>query len=157
MENSATARSGPSSHQSESGFDVELRISPLPVLIVLFLAGPILYTVSVPLGMSGQVQHGIILFSLTAFLSTGVALALLQWSDLAGRWMTMVALTVGIYGSALCLGAPVALNLVAVSVVISASLISLPAMGVTAVCQTALLIVLFRNPLLSLLTPALGS
>jgi signal transduction histidine kinase/CheY-like chemotaxis protein len=126
----------------KSGLDVELRISPKPILVALVVLALILYFgVETSSAAWDQVDRAISVAVLMLVLAV-VSWALLSWCSLLGRWSTLLSLIAVAYVVDVWLGVPEALALWALPVVFATSLIGFSASVGLALGETLLLIVM---------------
>ena len=120
-------------------FRSELRISPLPAIILLFLAAIVTFTVS---GVSTVLEERIrvMILAVVILLLSLAALYTYRWRVWAGRWISVLVITLIIHISAFWLSAQTTLLWNILPVALAGALISVPASAVTAVVQTLILL-----------------
>ena len=123
-------------------FRSELRLSPLPAIILLFMTAIVTFVVAgIPAALEERFRV-MILAVVMGLLSTA-ALYVYRWHVWAGRWFSVLVITSIVHTSAFWLGASSTLLLNVLPVALAGALISVPASAATAVIQT---IILFNLP-----------
>ena len=120
-------------------FRSELRISPLPVIVLLFASAIVTFTVSgIPSALEERIRV-MILAALIVVLSFA-ALYIYRWRVWAGRWFSVVVITFIVHISAFWLTASSTLLLSVLPVALAGALISVSASALTAAVQTLILL-----------------
>jgi signal transduction histidine kinase/CheY-like chemotaxis protein len=126
----------------ESGLNVELRISPKPIIAALiFLSLSFYFGVETSSASWEQVDRAISVAVVTLLLAA-VSWLFSYWHPLLGRWSTLLSLVVVVYIVDVWLEVPEALALWALPVIFATSLIDFSASVCLAFGETLLLILL---------------
>lgn len=133
-------------HDSTSGFEAEMCISPRLVLAALLAVGGLLFLGTELLSYPWQTVDRII--SLLLFLSvlSGTGWLLVGWKPLVGRWFTILALAVAVHLMGFWLRIPASLALAVIPTALAMPLVSVAAAAVTAVGESLLVVALARYP-----------
>ena len=105
---------------------LELRISPKPILAIFLVLGPVLYMI-VTMSGSPQLANSLVMLSVLLQVLAATGWLLYGWSDLAVRWFTVLMLIAIFPLVSLIADLPGILTLMAIPVMLTAPLISLPA------------------------------
>ncbi|MDF1512769.1 MAG: ATP-binding protein [Anaerolineae bacterium] len=124
-------------------FRAELRISPVPAIIILFSITVLVFTVSgIPTALDERVQ--LMMLAGAILLMSVSSLYLYRWRTWAGRWFSVCALIVIFHLSSRWMGTQGALLLGVLPVALAGALISVPAAAAAALLQT---IIIHINPI----------
>ncbi len=126
----------------ESGLDVELRITPKPILAALVVLALVLYFGVETSSVAWEQVDRAISVAVVMLLLAVVSWTFLSWHPLLGRWSTLLSLIAVAYAVDVGLGVPEALVLWALPVVFATSLIGFSASVGLALGETLLLIVM---------------
>jgi signal transduction histidine kinase/CheY-like chemotaxis protein len=127
--------------KSSAGFESELRISAMPVILTLMvLAEIVLFVSGRVLDPSRSVYMQVL--GVVLFVLLGVVWALDRWKTQVGRWFVIATLIIVIEVAANWQGVPGALALMAIPTGLAAALINVPAAIATALGETILLFLL---------------
>ncbi len=117
-------------------FRSELRLSPIPAIVILFLAAVVIFTIS---GIPKSLEE-----RLRLMLSAGIALVLAvavltlyRWRGWAGQWSSVAVIALEIHMSAYWLSAGGTMLLNTLPVALAGATISVPASVVIAAIQTS--------------------
>jgi len=123
----------------KSGFETELRISPVPVLALLVLLVCAFYAGVEILGYRWTVVNQVISLALSVMGLAGIGVILLARWPMIGRWATVLIVSATVHLAHAMLGLEEALPLVGFAVAIATPLISFPASIAVSVGETLLL------------------
>ena len=120
--------------------ELDLRISPKPVLGAMLLLGPMLYVLAAVLAIPREMTNRFITLSVAVQSLSATSWLLGRWCDPVGRWGTVVALVVASLLVSLFVEVPGALALMVIPAALTAPLVSVPAAALTATGETLLLL-----------------
>jgi signal transduction histidine kinase len=122
-------------------FESELRISPTPVCILLWISGMALCLVS-DKSSDPVARLRLLHLALLFFAGTAAVWLLYSWRPWAGRWLTIIVLVALVHLGNNWLGMPGFLTLAVIPVTLAAAMIGIWAATATTVAETLLLILM---------------
>lgn len=125
--------------RSTYDFEVELRISPTPVIGVLLLFACSLYVGAEIVTSQWETVDRIVSLSLTILGFSAIGGLLMVWHPLVGRWAILLSMLPLIYFASIWLSAPEILTLAVIPVAVGTPLLRFTASAVVAALEVVLL------------------
>jgi signal transduction histidine kinase/CheY-like chemotaxis protein len=125
-----------------SDYQSDIRISPIPVIVFLFLVAIIaLILASIPYGLEEKIP--IVVFSISVALLGGLSWKIYTWNPLAGRWLTLFSTAFALYLCRIWLDWQAIFTLSSILVALAAALLNVRVSFIFAVFETILLITIY--------------